>query len=87
MTGPVRANEAGWLSGWLAECAPSAPVRVRVRLPDIGWEVEDWAFGVGGTRAEPVIEVTVHGFDLDFPDVARRLLALAERLAHYNLVD
>ena len=37
--------------------------------------------------AEPVIEVTVHGFDLDFPDVARRLLALAERLAHYNLVD
>ena len=39
MTGPVRANEAGWLSGWLAECAPSAPVRVRVRLPDIGWEV------------------------------------------------
>ncbi len=87
MTGAVRANEAGWLSEWLAECPPGTPVRVRVRLPDIDFEVEDWAFGVSGFPADPVIEVTVRGFDLDFPDVARRLRAFADRLARYNLVD
>ena len=87
MTGAARANEAGWLSEWLGGCVPDAPVRVRVGLPDIDFEVEDWAFGVSGSPADPVIEVTVHGFDLDFPDVARRLRAFADRLAYYNLVD
>ena len=86
MTEPVRVNEAGWLSGWLAEWPPGAPVRVRVRLPDIGWAVEDWAFGLEGTPDGPEIVVTVHGFDLDFPDVARRLRALADHLASHNLV-
>ena len=80
-------NEAGWLSERLGECVPEAPVRVRVRFPDIDWEVDDWAFTVSESLTEPVIEVTAHGFDFDFPDVARRLKSVADRLAHYNFVD
>ena len=76
-------GEAGRLSEWLGECSPGAPVCVRVRFPDIDWEVDDWAFAVSGSLDEPVIEVTVHGFDFDYPDVARRLKAVADRLANY----
>ena len=79
--------EAGWLSDWFAECPPEAPVRVRVLLPDIDFEVTSWAFGLTESPCDPEIVVTVHGFDLDFPDVARRLKALADRLAYYNFVD
>ncbi len=80
-------SEAGWLSEWLGECVPGAPVRVRVRFPDIGWEVDDWSFTVSGSLTEPVIEVTVHGADFDYPDVVRRLKRLVDVAAYYNFVD
>lgn len=84
MTGAL--TDAGLLASWAASLDPSAAVRVRVRLPDIDWEVDDWAFDVSGPGDDPTITATVHGFDLDFPDVAARLKAAADRLAYYNLV-
>lgn len=87
MRGWHAACEAGRLSEWLGECDPGAQVCVRVRFPDVDWEVDDWAFAVSGTADEPVIEVTIHGFDFDYPDVARRLKSAADRLACLNFVD
>lgn len=80
-------TDAAFLADWAASFEPGEIVRVRVALPDIGWEVDDWAFDVSESPTEPVITATVRGFDLDFPEVARRLRALADRLAYYNLVD
>ena len=80
-------TDAAFLADWAASFDPGEAVRVRVELPDIGWEVDDWAFDVSESPTEPVITATVRGFDLDFPDVARRLRAFADRLAYYNLVD
>lgn len=80
-------TDADFLASWAGSYDPGAYVRVRVRLPDIDWEVEDWAFEVSESLDEPVITVDVHGFDLDYPDVARRLKAFADRLAYYNFVD
>lgn len=80
-------TDAAFLAGWAASFEPGECVRVRVALPDIGWEVEDWAFDVSESPTEPVITATVRGFDLDFPEVARRLRDFADRLAHHDLVD
>jgi len=80
-------TDAALLAEWAASFGPGEPVRVRVALPDIGWEVDDWSFDVSAPLEGPVITATVRGFDLDFPDVARRLRAFADRLAYYNLVD
>lgn len=80
-------TEAGWLSGWFAECRPDAPVKVRVRFPDIDWEVEDWAFGLSESLSEPEIVVDVRLFDFDYPGVAEKLKRLADDLAYYNFVD
>ncbi len=80
-------TDAALLAEWAASFEPGDTVRVRVVLPDIGWEVDDWSFEVSEPPAQPVITATVHGFDLDFPDVARRLRSFADRLAYYNLVD
>ena len=35
----------------------------------------------------PELDTAVHGFDLDFPDVIRRLRALVDRAAYYSFVD
>ena len=80
-------TDAAFLAEWAASFDPGERVRVRVELPDIGWEVEDWSFDVSESPTEPVITATVHGFDLDFPKVARRLRDFADRLACYNHVD
>jgi hypothetical protein len=79
--------DAGTVAGWAASYDADRPVRVTVRLPDIDWEVDDWAFEVTEADGEPAIVATVRGFDLDYPDPARRLRDFAERLAHYNFVD
>jgi hypothetical protein len=62
-------------------------VMVRIRLPDIDFEVCDWAFAYPEGSDGPELETAVHGFDLDFPDVIRRLKALVDRAAYYNFVD
>lgn len=79
--------DAALLAEWAASFGPCERVRVRVALPDIGWEVDDWSFELSGPPEGPVITAAVRGFDLDFPDVARRLRDFADRLAYYNLVD
>lgn len=62
-------------------------VMVRIRLPDIDFEVCDWALAYPEGSDGPELETAVHGFDLDFPDVIRRLKALVDRAAYYNFVD
>lgn len=80
-------NEAGWLAEWLSGYDPDRPVRVRVRFPDVDWVVDDWAFAVSESLTDPAIEVTVHGFDFDYPEVVARLKRLVDRAAYYNFVD
>ena len=62
-------------------------VMVRIRLPDIDFEVCDWALSYPEGSGGPELDTAVHGFDLDFPDVIRRLRALVDRAAYYNFVD
>ena len=62
-------------------------VMVRIRLPDIDFEVCDWALSYPEGPGGPELDTVVHGFDLDFPDVIRRLRALVDRAAYYNFVD
>ena len=80
-------TDAALLAEWAASFEPGDTVRVRVVLPDIGWEVDDWSFEVSEPPAQPVITATVHGFDFDDPDVARRLKAVVDRLANYSFVS
>ena len=62
-------------------------VMVRIRLPDIDFEVCDWALAYPEESDGPELDIAVRGFDLDFPDVIRRLRALVDRAAYYNFVD
>ena len=62
-------------------------VMVRIRLPDIDFEVCDWAITYPEGSGGPELDADVHGFDLDFPDVIRRLRALVDRAAYYIFVD
>lgn len=80
-------TDAAFLAGWAASFEPGEVVRVRVELPDIDWGVDDWTFDVSEDPTQPVITAAVRGFDLDFPEVARRLRDFADRLARHNLVD
>ena len=47
----------------------------------------DWAITYPEGSGGPELDADVHGFDLDFPDVIRRLRALVDRAAYYNFVD
>ena len=62
-------------------------VMVRIRLPDIDFEVCDWALAYPEESDGPELDIAVRGFDLDFPDVIRRLRALVDRAACHNFVD
>lgn len=62
-------------------------VMLEVRFPDLDFEVCDWAFSYPEESDCPTLLTSVHGFDLDFPDVIRRLRALVDRAAYYNFVD
>ena len=62
-------------------------VMVRIRLPDIDFEVCDWAFTYPEGAGGPALVTSVHGSCFDFPDVVARLKALVDRAAYYNFVD
>ena len=62
-------------------------VMIEVRLPDIDFEVCDWALAYPEGSDGPELETAAHGSSFDFPDVIRRLKALVDRAAYYNFVD
>ena len=80
-------NDVAFLRGYLGWYDDDGYAKVTVRFPELGWEVDDWAFEVSESFDGPAFVADVRMSSLDCPDVVRRLKALVDEAARNNLVD